>query len=226
MTAEHAEEIGAVREAVAVAVTEAFLDKHPDWVERYGDRARTHGVADAGHHLDFLQTAVEMDEPSVFRDYALWCRDLLAARGIDAVFLAENLDTIRSTLTEHVSGPAAAAVATSVSAGLEALSSGRSSPWDEAGAVSPACHLYVAAAVTGRRAAALAIVREAVAGSDSPVDVYVDIFQSALYEVGRRWQTATVTIAEEHMATATTQFILSTLQDDLHRANTTRGSPW
>lgn len=223
MTAQLAAEVGAAREEVADAVAEAFLARHPDRVGRYGDGATTHDVAGPGHHLDFLQTAIEMDEPSVFRDYALWCRELLDARGIDEVLLAEGIETIRHELTRRVSGPAAAAVLKASSAGLDALSAARRSGWKEAGAVSPACHLYVAAAVTGRREAALAIVREAVAGADSPVDVYVDIFQNALYEVGRRWQTATVTIAEEHMATATTQFILSTLHDELRRTTRTRG---
>lgn len=224
MSAELAAEIGEVRDAVAEAVTAAFPAHRPGWVPRHGDRDRTHRAQDVRHHLDFLQTAVELDEPSVFRDYALWCRDLLDAHGIDVALLVEHLESVRAVLAGRLSPPTVQAVDQAVRAGLEALAAGRDSPWAEAGPVSPACHLYIAAAVTGRREAALAIVQEAIAGTESPVDVYVDIFQSALYEVGRRWQTASLTIAEEHMATATTQFILGVLHEQLPPTRRRRGT--
>jgi methanogenic corrinoid protein MtbC1 len=95
---------------------------------------------------------------------------------------------------------------------------------DPAAEISPACLLYVAASIRGRRDRALAIVREALDEAESPLDVYLDIFQDALYEVGRRWERAGLTIAEEHMATATTQYILSVLQQELPRSNEHRGT--
>lgn len=222
MSAETAAELGRLRDAVADEVTRTFLSRHPDWIERYGDRALAHGVADARHHIDFLQAAVDLDDPSTFADYALWCRDLLGSRGIAVEFLVENLEAIRNELAGRLSPPAAAAVAIALRAGLEALTA----PGDRTSAdgvwLSPACRLYLAAAVSGRRTDALAVVRAALAGGASPSDVYVDILQSALYEVGRRWQTTELTIAEEHMATATTQFILSVLHEDLIRAASLR----
>ncbi len=99
------------------------------------------------------------------------------------------------------------------------------SAWpDAAGPLSPACLLYVDAAVSGLREKALDIARGAVGDTESPDEVYVDLFQAALYEVGRRWQNTGLTIAEEHMATATTQFILSVLHEELPRAPGHRGT--
>ncbi|MDP2774623.1 MAG: cobalamin-dependent protein [Nocardioides sp.] len=171
----------------------------------------------ARHHIYFLQAAVELDDPTVFRDFALWCRDLLDSRGIGVERLVERLETIRDELAGRLSRPAAEAVDLATSAALTALAAGHDSPWGESRPLSPACHLYLTASVSGRREQALAITREAVSGAESAVDVYVDIFQSALYEAGRRWQTTGLTIAEEHMATATTQYILSVLQEELPR---------
>ncbi len=223
MSGEVAVELRRVRDAVAQEVTTTFLSRHPDWVERYGERARAHGVEDARHHLDFLQAAVDLHDPSLFADYARWCRDLLAARGIAVAFLVENLAAVRDELAGRLSSPVAAEVATALQAGLAALAEPQEPAPADADRLSPACRLYLAAAVSGRRADALAVVRVALAGGASPTDVYVDILQHALYEVGRRWQTTELTIAEEHMATATTQFILSVLHESLVRTPVLRG---
>ncbi|MFA6576152.1 MAG: cobalamin-dependent protein [Nocardioides sp.] len=197
-------EIGRLHDAVAEVTAETF---HPDC---------------ARHHIDFLQAAVELDDPTVFRDYALWCRDLLGARGIGVASLVARLEAVRDELVGRLSPPAADAVDLATRAALAALAAGQDSPWGEGDPLSPACNLYLTASVSGRREQALAIAREAVSGAQSPVDVYVDIFQSALYEAGRRWQTSGLTIAEEHMATATTQFILSVLQEELPRTGSQR----
>lgn len=42
-------------------------------------------------------------------------------------------------------------------------------------------------------------------------DVYVKVFQPSLYEIGRLWEIGRVSIAQEHLATAITQSVLSAL---------------
>ncbi|GEP39190.1 cobalamin B12-binding domain-containing protein [Nocardioides psychrotolerans] len=222
MSAETAAELGRLRDAVAHEVTKDCLSRHPDWIEHYGEPALAHGVADPRQHIDFLQAAVDLDDPSTFADYALWCRDLLGSRGIAVEFLVKNLEAIRNELAGRLSPPAAEAVAIALRVGLEALTAPRDLTSADGVWLSPACRLYLAAAVSGRRTDALAVVRAALSGGASPPDVYVDILQSALYEVGRRWQTTELTIAEEHMATATTQFILSVIHEDLTHSGSHR----
>jgi hypothetical protein len=76
------------RDAIAIAVTDVFLTRHPDWIARYGERARLRGEDDARHHVEFLAAAVDIGEPRSFADYALWCRGVLESRGIAGAFLA------------------------------------------------------------------------------------------------------------------------------------------
>jgi methanogenic corrinoid protein MtbC1 len=99
-------------------------------------------------------------------------------------------------------------------------------PGREAGdpPVSDACRRYIEAAVNGSRREALAIVRAELESGSTLLDVYIDIFQTALYEIGRRWAANGLTVAEEHMATATTQFILSVLYEEMPRPSEHRGS--
>lgn len=224
MTTEQAMAVGRLRDQVADAVTDRFLSRHPDWIDRYGDRARIHGVKDARHHIDFLQAAVDLDDPRVFAHYALWCRDLLGYRGIRVEFLAEILEAIRDEFSGLLPLPATHAVGSALGAALAALSVPselRAEGTDDR--LSPAGELYLSAAISGRRKEALAVVQGTVAAGTPPSDVYVDIMQGALYEIGRRWQSTELTVAEEHMATATTLYILSALHADLPRTGATAG---
>ena len=213
-----------VREAVAAAATDAFLTRHPDWVERYGEGARSRCEEDAAHHVDFLAAAVDIGDPRSFADYTRWCRGVLESRGIPAGLLAENLEAIGKELAVRLSAEALGAAGIALAAGLAALYElPEVEPAVEDSPLSVACRVYTAAAIAGRRKDALAIVREALRSGSSLVDVYVGIFQESLYEVGRRWATKGLTVAEEHMATATTQFILSVLYEEIARPATERG---
>ena len=65
------------------------------------------------------------------------------------------------------------------------------------------------AILTGERKAALTIAREALRNGARIQDLYADVFQDALYEVGRLWETNAITVAQEHMATAVTQYVMA-----------------
>lgn len=53
-------------DAVAEEVTDEFLRVHPDWLHRYGARARAMGIEDARYHITFLAAAVESGAPTAF----------------------------------------------------------------------------------------------------------------------------------------------------------------
>lgn len=225
MTAEAAHDVREMRDDVARSVTQTFLRSHPDWVERYGDAARERGEEDARHHLDFLAAAVELGEPRAFSDYVRWCRDVLESRQIASAALAENLEAISAELRQRLAPALAAVATTTVEAALSELTE---TPSRRAASTEPslslACHRYTDAAIAGRRRDALAIAREAIRSGDSLLDVYTSVFQAALYEVGRRWETAALTVAQEHTATATTQYVLSVLYDEMPAPVVERGN--
>lgn len=71
---------------------------------------------------------------------------------------------------------------------------------------------YLAAQLRGDRRAACAVVfDEALAGGASVNDVYEKIVQEAQREIGRLWQENEVTVAQEHMATAISNLVLTQL---------------
>lgn len=70
---------------------------------------------------------------------------------------------------------------------------------------------YLAAIRAGNRRAAFAVVDDAAASGTPLGDVYMEVFQPALREIGRLWQENEISVADEHLATAITQAAMARL---------------
>ncbi|MBL8114145.1 MAG: cobalamin-dependent protein [Acidobacteria bacterium] len=220
-----AETLRRARESVAAAVTDEFLTRHPDWVGRYGDRARRHGLEDARFHLAFLASAMEAGSTASFEAYARWTSRMLSSRGIASAFLAENLEQIGVALGEHLEEPSAAfgreLIAAAIAAAVSEEAGGDEVPG--ASRLDLSRQMFTQAALAGNRKAALTVVREALRTGSTITDVYVDVLQPSQYEVGRLWERNEITVATEHVATAVTQSVLAQLYPELGTSTVRRG---
>ncbi|MFV9506611.1 MAG: cobalamin B12-binding domain-containing protein [Oscillochloridaceae bacterium umkhey_bin13] len=68
---------------------------------------------------------------------------------------------------------------------------------------------YLAALRAGDRRLALNTARTAIANGADIRDLYLDVLQPAMYEVGRLWEINQFTVAQEHLATAITQSVMA-----------------
>lgn len=193
--------------AVAVEVTEAFLARHPDWRTRYGARASSAGVQDAGYHLAFLAAAIDADDPAAFAAYARWAARVLAARGIASRFLGENLGQLRDALAARLGATHAADLAPFFADADAALGAEPEFPTGDT--LPLTATVFLQAILAGQRHAAVRIAREALERGTTLPELYVDVFQPALYEVGARWEANRLTVAQEHIATAVTQYVMA-----------------
>lgn len=82
---------------------------------------------------------------------------------------------------------------------------------------------YLNEILAGKRKPALDIIMNAYHGGYSIPCIYMDIFQEALYEIGRLWETNQITVADEHMGTAITQYVMSNLYQYFEVAKMHRG---
>ncbi|MEI8355556.1 MAG: cobalamin-dependent protein [Deltaproteobacteria bacterium] len=82
---------------------------------------------------------------------------------------------------------------------------------------------YLGDLLTAKRAAALERVMSAFRNGYPIPDIYRDILQEALYEIGRLWETNQISVAEEHIATAITQYVMSNLYQHLEMSDIRRG---
>jgi methanogenic corrinoid protein MtbC1 len=212
------------KDRIAVSVTDEFLRRHPGWVTRYGDRARRRGVEDAGYHIEFLAAAVEAGSVPTFEEYVRWTAGVLTARDIGIEFLAENLMQIERQLSKDLPPGDRDGVAAFLAAGLDAC---QRAPTQTALAreqpLGGTVDVFVSALLAAQRKAAVTIALDALARGGSIVDLYVDLFQAALYEIGQRWQRNEISVADEHMATAIVQYVLAQVYERLPIPSPTKG---
>jgi methanogenic corrinoid protein MtbC1 len=71
---------------------------------------------------------------------------------------------------------------------------------------------YLAALLAGERAECAGVVQELVAAGADLKDLYVHLFQRALYQVGELWEQQRISVAVEHLATAITERMLTLVQ--------------
>ena len=68
---------------------------------------------------------------------------------------------------------------------------------------------YLKNLLDGNRAPCAAVVGQLLA-VDTPIEtIYTDLFQKSLYRVGKLWEHNRISVAEEHLATAITESLLS-----------------
>ena len=211
-----AQKIIAVKQSVAHAITEEFFLKHPEWETRYGERGRQFCTADACFHMEFLAGAIEAGSPEAFADYSRWTAGMLGARGIAAHTLEENLVQLEKQLSAALAAGEREAVLAFLTRGreacLEPAPPGNERSGDNLGLVRK---VFLAAILGGQRAAALSIVDEALKAGHSHLDIYIEVFAESLHRIGELWEQNKISVAQEHSATAITQYAIAAIYPHL-----------
>jgi methanogenic corrinoid protein MtbC1 len=70
---------------------------------------------------------------------------------------------------------------------------------------------YLDRLLEGNRTEAYRLINRAIENGMSIEKIYLEIFQPVQYEIGRLWQTRQISVAQEHLATAITQFVMARL---------------
>jgi methanogenic corrinoid protein MtbC1 len=85
----------------------------------------------------------------------------------------------------------------------------------EANPLSLLAHQYEQALLRGDRLDASRLVIDAVSRGTPVGDIYLQVFQTTQYEIGRLWQVNEISVAKEHYCTAATQLVMSQLYQHL-----------
>ena len=189
---------------LAAEIAEVHFKQRPELRERYGERGFAHCRQDAAYHLQYLEQSMRLGNPQLFADYVRWAKIMLEARRIPVDDLIANLSIVSEVVAKEV--PAAPSV---IDAAIRALSAPI-----EAAQANPHAELagaYLQAVLAGERNVASSLVRDALARGVPLRDIYLHLFQAAQHEIGRRWQRNEISVADEHLATAITQVIMSQL---------------
>ncbi|MDZ7839493.1 MAG: cobalamin-dependent protein [Gammaproteobacteria bacterium] len=204
------ERLDALRHEAVRQVTDACMSAQPEIESRFGVRGREACGEDIHFHLDFLRSALEADDPSVFTRYLGWLARVLESRGVPVDSLPLSLDALREFYESRL-GADAAGISGMLAEARCALDAGLDppvydqpcpSPWEEAEA-------FREAALAGDRAGAAEVFKLALARSGSLHEAEVHVIQPAMYEIGRLWQENMVSVAQEHLASAIAQTLMA-----------------
>lgn len=82
---------------------------------------------------------------------------------------------------------------------------------------------YLGDLLAGRWKAAAEKVMTAFDQGCSIAEIYVDVFQESLYAIGALWESNRISVEQEHMGTAITQYVMSKLYEHMEVSERRRG---
>lgn len=193
------------------AVTERFYAAHGATYAEFGEHGREACREDLAFHIEFLRPVLEFGLLQPMVDYLCWLNGVLVARSIPAGHLELSLDWLAEFFVAHMDAADGAAVAAALHAARDQFLATGNAPVSPpvAPAAWPEAATFETALLAGNQREALAVVTRCIDSGHNLVEVEMHVIQPALYRIGEKWQANQVTVAQEHMATAIVQSVMT-----------------
>lgn len=198
-------------EPLAVEVCRRYRAEHPDEQARYGTAGEAWCVHDTLYLLAWAADDLRLPRAQLIGNVG-WLARVLAARGFPTERLARALE-IAADVVSGADLPQAATLADQLETAAASVLAGPEP--EQPPAPSTIRDAYLTALLRTDPAAARLVVDAALEAGMPVRDLYLTVLQDALYEVGRLWQEGQASVADEHLATATTQTLLARLSSRL-----------
>lgn len=222
--------VEALREQAVAAVTEAIYQQLGDRLAAFGEAGKAYCRDDLHGHLDYLTASLVAGSAVPFTRYLAWLASVLEARGIPTESLTLSVDRLEAFFRDRLTPDQLAPVATILregGSGLGAAGPGAKAltPPTERQPVSPEAAELADFLLKGDKEAAQAVL-EAAHRQQGYLGMAVGWVEPALRRVGELWQERKISVADEHLATAHAQRLLTEQftraefrpPDDDHRA--------
>lgn len=166
-------------------------------------------------HLEVLGCALVTGRPVFFTDHVAWLASVLESRGGQTHLLSQSLDLLDQFLSHSLNPAHAVVVSDLLMRGRRVLADPRAGERVPYGAHRPPDLPQVAALTrmltVGDVRGIRAMLQEAWEASGDYVDIATRLVQPALYDVGTLWQRNEITVAQEHLAIAISETLLTRL---------------
>ncbi len=205
-------------EGLSRALAEWTVNRHAEQDTtlpyRYGANWRASWVAAVCARLEYLCQSIAVRRPALFAGMMSWEASAYRARDASLDDLSRSLECLRSVVASELP-QASPTVEPHLHAGLAAISTppsdadrlaGEGGPWT---AVTLA---YLEAILDSRSGDALRLILQQLQNRAPVRDLYLHVLRPATSRIGHMWHRGEITVSDEHMATATTQLVLSALR--------------
>lgn len=200
--------------ALAEEVVENIYRRQRERWGSFGEEGRHKSVRDTGYHLRYLAEALAADDPALYTEYLAWVKVLFAGLNFSPSVLPDTLSEIYAVIEKSVPDSVRSEI-------LAVLESGQKSV-DSASIKTPSfiegdreidqlARDFLQALLNSNRRQASEMILAAVKDGVSVKDIYAQVFERSQREVGRLWQTNSISVAQEHFCTAATQMVMSQL---------------
>lgn len=143
-----------------------------------------------------------------------WAKVLLARYDIPEAVLVDFMKTIIDVISDQFPPTEASYINQCILHGLEGLKAQPDhleSFLNEKASLPGLANVYLQTLLQGDRTEAVRVALEAIDGGLSLQDFYIKTLQPVQYEIGRLWQIGQINVAQEHLCTAITQFVMAQL---------------
>ena len=199
--------------SLAEEIVSKQFESQEEFNHYYGESEFNKYIQDTEYSLSYLFEAIEASSPELFADYISWEKIFLVNLGIPEERLKERLELMEDILIENLPPEKVSIAVKYIEEGIDDLEiPSRYELFINTD--KPLVKLleeYINLIMNGDRHSAGKMIIEAVDNGISVKDIYMHVFQSSLYEIGRLWQENKITVAQEHYFTAATQLIMSQL---------------
>jgi MerR family transcriptional regulator, light-induced transcriptional regulator len=193
------------------AVTERFYSTLGSVYARFGPRGRDACREDLAFHLEFLKPVLEFGLLAPMVDYLCWLAGVLAARTIPREHLTLSLDWLAEFFAARMEASDGRVVTAALLAARTKFVAASEVPMVPAESPEPGLETvdFQAALLAGDQRKALAVVNGCIDSGRDLTEVERHVIQPAMYRIGESWQANQVTVAQEHIATAIVQSVMT-----------------
>ena len=187
-----------------------LLERHPEIVKRYEPDGFSNWKGQLQRWLLDLSSAIDAGEPKLFENRILWTKAEFDSRQVPLEDLQAALSALRDTLREKLPANSADAAIETIDRAVRAVAD----PADGADTSEPPTRSvlsYLGTILEGNPRKAIDQLLDAVNGEASAKNAYLKVLIPAQRETGRMWHAGELSVAEEHVITATTKRAMALL---------------
>ena len=215
--------IGSSVKTLAAGVVERQMIKEAEGGN--ASQSESRGLAlDTEVRLSHLAEALAADRIVLFTDQLAWWKVWCSARGVPTSSLKANLECMTEELEERLPSQMAPAIRSMVRAGIEHLDAAPSEVASHLEGEGPQIDLarqFLLAVLETRETDAIRLIMDAFESGIGIEELHEEVLHRVQVEIGRMWQMAEITIAEEHYCTGIVSTAMTLMRSRSPRAEPT-----
>jgi methanogenic corrinoid protein MtbC1 len=204
---------------IAKEVFTKHFDLDPRLNDLYDERRKMLMYEDILYNLGYLDTAMSLKDDQIFPEYARWIYRLLfylmkdLSKETIKGQMIQHFDILNDVLSRSLSKEEIEAAQVHIRNAITAIEREAESPNFQERILSDDYleikENYIKHLLAGNTRGALRIIEDAAKSGIRLEDIYIEILQKVMHEVGDLWHRQIITIDKEHYCTSTTQMALA-----------------